>query len=181
MRAFHWESRKARIWLDELPDWTYEVVEVIERHREVDSHGLAESRSVAVELFLPTGGRALYGGLGAVFVPKDTKRLTVQTFISHGEGKPYEEALAYRIDDVRRGLPYEFVEGIFDGVLQTDETQFLGAGTLSFRCAVHGYVGSSRSMFQRLSRIVVKLLLIKRDNVVEEDLMRILQLKPAIQ
>ncbi len=180
MRELHWGFRKARIWLDELPNWTYAVVNTIERHQGVIDFHSGERQLAAVELFLPRG-RALYGGLGGVFIPEDTHRLVVQVCISKNEGELYEESLARRVDEVYRGLPQEYVEGVFEGVLQDDQTRLLGAGTLCFSCAVHGRIGSSLWIFQRLSRIIINLLLIKKDKVMEEDLMNILQLKPTIR
>jgi hypothetical protein len=181
MIELYWGFTKARVWLDELPNWTYEVVQTVERHQEVINSGSVERQSAAVELFLPRGGRVLYGGLGAVFTPEDTHQLVAQVLVSIDDGKQYEETLAHRVDDVHIGLPQEYVEGVFEGVLQSDETQELDAGTLRFGCAVHGQVGSSRWIFQRLSRMVVKLLRMEQDDATEENLMLVLQLKPIQQ
>lgn len=178
MRTLRWQGRQARIWLGPLPDWTYEIAEVIERQQEGIGSGLVPRSSAAVELMLPRGARVEYGGLGAVFTPEETHRLVVQVLTSKGAGKPYGEALAYRVDTVSMGLPDEYREGIFDGVQQTDDTRLLGSGTLRFGCAVHGEVGSSRSFFRRLSRLVVQLLLLGKNEAGEEQLMRILQWKP---
>src|SRR5579885_3445599 len=71
-------DRVMQIWLDELPEWCSEESEVAERHQETTKVFFTEACRAAVELFLPIGGRAHYGALGAEFVPGQQGRLLIQ-------------------------------------------------------------------------------------------------------
>lgn len=175
MKEVTWGIRKARVWLDELPEWRCEVIETAERHvreREMLSH---HSRGVAVELFVPVGGRAHYGALGATFVPQATGQLVIRVQIAANQGQLFQGALASRSELPLLGFPAEYVEGVFDDIIQFDGIQALGAGTLSFTHAVHGAVGSSIWFFQVLSHIVVRLLTMDMLSLSNEVLVELLQ------
>ncbi len=177
MIILRWRSRRAQLWLDELPEWCYEAAEVAERHQEALNVRVTEIRSAAVELFVPVGPRAYYGALGAKFVPGQEERLIIQVPISAHEGQPVRESLARRVDKVSVGLSHEFVGSVLDGVLSINPTQLLGAGTLCFCCAAYGEFGSSAWIFRVLGRIVVKLLSLDRLSLSEKDLIRLLDLE----
>jgi hypothetical protein len=168
----HYE-RVVQIWLDELPEWCSEESEVAERQQETTQVHFTEVRCAAVELFLPIGGKAHYGALGAEFVPGQQGRLLIRVPFSSGGCHPIRPSVAGRVDVVRAGLAHEYVGSVLDGVLSLNPAQLLGQGTLCFRCASYGEVGSSPWLFQRLGRIVVKLLRIDRHSVSEEELGRL--------
>ena len=172
----HYE-RVVQIWLDELPEWSYEESEVAERHQQTIQVCFTEVLRAAVELFIPKGGRAYYGALGAEFVPGQQGRLLIQVPFSPSGSHPIRPSVAGRVDVVRVGLAHEYVGSVLDGVLSLNPAQLLGQGTLCFCCASYGEVGSSPWLFQRLGRIVVKLLSIDRHSVSEEELGRLISLE----
>lgn len=57
--------RKARIWLGEVPELNYPVVEVLSRTKEAQKFDISEVRRTAVEMLIPTGGCFIYGLLEA--------------------------------------------------------------------------------------------------------------------
>jgi hypothetical protein len=177
MFIFRQDARVVQIWLGELPQWHYEGLEVAERHQETTQVHFTEVRRAAVELFLPRGGRAYYGALGAEFVPGQQGQLLIQVPFSAGGSQPIRPSVAGRIDVVRTGLAHEYVGSVLDGVLSLNPAQLLGQGTLRFCCASYGEAGSSPWLFQRLGRIVVKLLSIDSHSVPEEVLGRLISLE----
>lgn len=177
MITLHHGTRVMQVWLDELPEWHCEESEVAERHQETTQICFTEARRAAVELFLPIGGRAYYGALGAEFVPGQQEQLLIQVPFSANGSQPIRPSIAGRVDVVRVGLAHEYVGSVLDGVLSLNPAQLLGQGTLRFCCASCGEAGSSPWLFQRLGRIVVKLLSLDRLSVSEEELGKLISLE----
>ncbi len=175
MIALNWGGSKARIWLDKLPPWYYEVSEVIERHLLALNKKVIPRGHAAVELSVHTGPRVHYGGLGATFVPAHTGQLLIQVSTSADKGQLLSDSLVGKMDKVHIGLPTEYAAGVLKGVMNTDLTSSIGNGTLHFCCAVHGEIGSSPWMFQALSRIVIRLLCVDKGSALQEDMIVLLQ------
>ena len=90
-------------------------------------------------------------------------------------GFPFQPSLALQPDEAKVGLPDEYANAVIDGVSKIAET--LGApsrASLRFRWAAHGLVGSSSSIFERISGIVVRLLTLPED-ASEEQLAALLK------
>lgn len=175
MFALSWNFNRARIWLDEIPDWNVAKNHVFEHRQEASEMKDTDARSAAIELFLPTGGRAYYGALGAEFVPASERQLVVQILISLEEGPMIPDALASRNDTVHVGLPQEYLQGVLHGILNTSERHLLGSGTLRFCCAASGSLGSSIKLFGILTALVIQLLLLEKEAVSEDQLLTLIQ------
>lgn len=173
-------SRKARFWLGEMPDWTFDVAEVRETQVAALGSRLDRERSAAAEILICHGPRVSYGGLGAVFQPSATGALMTQVCTSADAGSIEQGALPFRMDTARRGFLQEYVRGVLDGVTLADTAQVLGSGTLRFCRAVHGESGSSQVVFNLLARIVVQLLCITNGTPSPETLIELLQGKLAL-
>jgi len=175
MRTLSWGFRKARIWLDDLPAWDCHTLEVIEQSSAVSKLRHSKSKKCAVEIYTPIGAMAYYGALGAIFIPQDIGRVTVQVPISEDKGPLLDASLAGKTDEVHIGLPHEYVGNILDGFLNADTVQQLGAGTLRICCGAHGDIGSSPWLFGALSRILTKLLLLEDTSVSDESLIELIR------
>lgn len=149
---------RARFWLDDLPDLAYPIVEVMERSITVRQSPAGDARRAAVELVTRAGHPSSYGLLGGSFTPQQTSRLVIQVASLTAGAERVEWALAGGNDDVYAGLLGEDAVGVLDGVEAAMAEHDLGAGVLRFDHAAHGVIGSSRSLFGRLGRIVVALL-----------------------
>jgi hypothetical protein len=167
---------KARVWLGELPELTYPVLDVLERTLEAGDSPLSGVRRAAIEMLLPRGGRALYGLLGAELTPRCSGRLVVQVAVSGRTEPQFIRSLAARIDDVRLGIPDEYAVSVLDGVSRTDESRSLGPGMVRFDRAAHGAVGSAQWLFQRLSAAIVRLLAGQPETPSDEGLAELLRL-----
>lgn len=122
--------------------------------------GLNQKQMAAVEMIIPSAGRALYGLLGAEFVSDRSNKLLVKVAVSEAVSEDVEAeidwSLASSIDKVCAGLPVEYADSVFDGVVHAGE--ILGSGVLFFNCAAHGEIGSSPQMFRQLALKVVRLI-----------------------
>jgi hypothetical protein len=166
---------KARVWWGELPDLRYNALRLGERTLEAQGAALANARCAAVELFIPTGTRFLYGILGAAFSPVDIGRLLVQVAVSAEDGERVATSLAGRVDDVRVGLPQEYTEAVLEGATGMDEIHRLGPGVVRFDVAAHGRISSAQVIFRRLARTVMRLLCLDAEPASEEELRKMLE------
>lgn len=159
---------RARVWLDELPELGYQSSGVIGHTAETNQAPSAQTRQAAVELFIPAGGRALYGLLGAELIPTLDNKLLIQVAVSADPQRRFEWSLAGRVDEVSIGLPADYAEGVITGALQRSD--ILGAGVLRFDRAAHGVVGSSWEFFRRLATIVVHVLVLQPVEATDEEM-----------
>lgn len=175
MILLNWKYNKARIWLEDWPDWQYKVAKVAERRHEAHDRAMSTKLHAALELFIPVGGRIHYGALGADYIHEQEEQLVIQVLTSTEEGEQVSDSLAGKLDVVRSGLPQEFAQAILENAMIVNENQLLGKGTLRFCCAAYGQVGSSSWIFGVLTRIVVKLLLLDRQSSSEEHLLELIR------
>jgi hypothetical protein len=62
--AYH---RRGRVWIGELPDASYIPIDTVNLERDAPPSTSKGLRLGAVEVFIPTGGRWLYGLVGGTF------------------------------------------------------------------------------------------------------------------
>lgn len=69
------------------------------------------------------------------------------------------ESLASKVDEVRIGLPDEYVKAVISGIETARlELGSITSGKLSVTCAAHGATSSSAAIFSGLSIFLIKLL-----------------------
>jgi hypothetical protein len=83
--------------------------------------------------------------------------------------------LAAHLDEVHRGLPAEFVDGIAEGFIDVDAHVLLGMGVLHIRGAVYGAINSSRYAFRILGRGTARLLSREERDLADSDLLQLFQ------
>lgn len=164
--------RKARVWLKELPDLIYPVTEVIERKINGKASTLIEARCAVVEMVIPTGGRLIYAILGAEFKPDFSDQFCVKVSVSTENGQQIDWSLVDGVDEVRLGLPSEYVGSILEEISSLEK--ILGSGVLHFKYAAHSRVGSSPRIFRQLAGVVAKLLAHSPERLSEEELAKII-------
>jgi hypothetical protein len=116
-------------------------------------------RAAAIEILWLTGGRTLYGLLGATFIPQQSSELKVTVCYGSALGPEFGRPLAFGHDDCRIGLLPEFVPAIAAAVsLHPQALAELGGGELRFDHAVYGRISSASVVFQSLTSIILRLL-----------------------
>ena len=163
-------NRKVRVWLNEMPDAGYSVDSVLERNFEAESGMISSVRCGAIEMYMHTGPRGLYGLLGAKFTPHDSRELLVQVALSSNDGTSIDWSLASGLDSVQSGLLPRYADGILAGIMETEEIHALGAGVLRFDYAAHGQIGSTSIVFQQLGRALVRLIMSENGSMSDEVL-----------
>ena len=165
---------RARVWLGELPQASYLADYTVERSIEAKSPDFNNVRLAAVELREPKGPRVLYGLLGAEFRPLKSNNLDLQVNVSSNDNLRIADSSLNQSGDILVGLPKEYIDSVVRGVFDIGEkADGIFAGTLLFNCAAHSIVGSSESIFRRLSYIVVQILFSPKNTLSEHDLSKI--------
>ena len=165
--------RKARIWLSELPSARYIPTESIVQTVDVNTGvHLEQTKSAAVEFFVPSGGRIQYALLGSEFTPDNSMQIEILVDVSDDTSTLIEWSLV--TDEVYIGLPHDYAISIRDSLCNASELSLLGSGSFHICCAAHSLTGSSRAIFRQLSIILVRLLAIETPSS-EEELLKLLQ------
>jgi hypothetical protein len=172
---------EGRIWLQELPDCSYPVSQLLELRLPAEPRQEAKPLCAAAEVFVHMGGYCPYGLLGARFEPAQTGELIVQVAVSSSDGPPMSDALPGSIDEVSCGLPMEYASGVFQEISNTDSLSTFGSGVLSFDCAAYGMVGSSFAWFVRLAGVVIQLLPLQGESIPPDRLKAMIEAGMAFQ
>jgi len=147
-----------RIWIGELPEATYPPDRTSTISLPAKTVWSGTPLLAAVELVVPRGPRIWYGLLGGRLEPRSSDKLTITLTISGHSGPVLTDTLAPSYDEVRVGLPGEYVEAVVAGFKSAAAaTDALVAGELTVNCAAHGLVGSSNAIFEHLGDILLKL------------------------
>ncbi|MBA3465181.1 MAG: hypothetical protein H0T46_34945 [Deltaproteobacteria bacterium] len=85
------------------------------------------------------------------------RSLWVDVPFSEEDGRQWPDSLAGVVDDMRVGLPAEYVAVILDA-LSAAGARILPPGTIRVVEAAHGLVGSSPSFFGKLACCIVELM-----------------------
>lgn len=154
---------RANVWLDEAPPAHFTPMSLRTLVVEPRVVVAVARRTAGVELRVAHGGSASYGLLGAELVESNVDGLEVVVSVSSA-GFPFRPSLALQPDEVSVGLLDEYANAVIEGVGRVAAS--IGAPrniSLRFRWAAHGRVGSSPSIFEKVSGIVMQLLLLPID------------------
>lgn len=164
--------RKARVWINELPDASYHSLDVISHSVPVGSRGFAEIQTGAVELFVPLGARSMYGLIGGYFEPMEGDNLSVEICISSSCERLLSENLAGSSDEVRVGLPAEYVGGVVAGIdVACSRLKSIATGKIHINCAAHGVISSSESIYTQITIALINLFHCDEAVMSDSDLM----------
>jgi hypothetical protein len=116
---------------------------------------------------------SLYGGLSATFTPDNSEQFTMIIPSSVEDGSQWNKSLAAHLDEVHRGLPREFVDGVIEGFMDVCAHTLLGMGVLQIRGAVYGTINSSRYAFRILGRGTARLLSREERDLTDSNLLQL--------
>ena len=155
-------ERRARVWLDVAPPLSQIAVGPATRHERLVVSGtrLANHKTATIELFLPLGGRFMYGLLGCEALGDATSWLDVLLTTSNEKTNRFNESLAKDLDQVWCGLPDEYADAVLKGITAgVTSYGYPKAASLRISFAAHGEIGSAPKVFERIGKAVVALLL----------------------
>jgi hypothetical protein len=161
MRSFQLSrNRLANVWLDEGPPADFTAASVVTRLVKPKVTVDPSRRVAGVEICIHHGPRASYALLGAELVDANVDGLEVVVAVNN-MGSPFRPSLAILPDEAQVGLLEEYAGAVVAGAVKVAEE--VGAPTgaaVKFRWAAHGHIGSSRSIFEMASGIVLQLLML---------------------
>jgi hypothetical protein len=173
MMSLEWPPySKANVWLGEQPILTPQLVNTLRTSVNTSRPDSAVPSRCAVEMWVGRGGRTEYGLLGASLSAGNNDRLLIEVPVS-------QDITDLNLSAVQQELTYpglllEYAEPVMKEAVRLPATQTLGAGILRFDCGKHGIIGSSEAFFERLTRIVIHLLLQSHRMSSEQDLIALL-------
>ncbi len=173
----HGSMAKARVWIEGPPPLGPQVASG-RAERALDAPGgTGAAREVAVELYVPVGGKIDTALLVASYQPDDRGRvLRVEALTTGEDGPLLTWALAAsELETVRAGLPEQYAQAIVEGAVEEGRRLQLGAGVLTFGQAAHGVVGSSPRIFARCAKLAVRLLVAPLSGMNSQSLVSILR------
>jgi len=155
-------ERRARVWIDssEMPG----VMSVDERrmlkYRDVYCRGNQKARrtAIAVELFIPVGGRFLYGMLGGKAFGSEASQSLIEIADMTSHGRVVVDSLAGSLDTVVPWVDAEYYDSILDGASAAVEGFEAFPDKFVFCSGRQGALGSTPILFRRLAHICVALL-----------------------
>jgi hypothetical protein len=150
--------RRVNVWLDEGPPAEFTAASVV-RHVVKPKVVVDGTRTMAgIEINIPHGPRASYALLGAELIEANVDGLEVLVLVNN-LGFPFRGSLALKPDEVKVGLLDEYANAVVAGVAKVAESNAVPTrACLRFRWAAHGLVGSSPSIFEKVSGLVAQLL-----------------------
>lgn len=162
MRSFNLtKERQARIWLDEIPgrDQNAAKAKSYRIEQRCDGDARIVRSSIAVELFIPLGGRFQYGFLGCQLAGSESKNVAMEVQTSpHRVELQGMESLAGKLDNVVPWIDDEYFEPILEGAGLAVRRYEKFPEKLLFSSGRQGVFGSSPAVFRRLAFICVSLM-----------------------
>lgn len=145
--------RKARIWIDELPDAN---IRAVSAHKaSLPINGTAPNvRFIACELYVPLGPRSLYGLLGCELSPTTGQTSEVTIDEALGDGALFKNSLRGTYEAVNFGLPGEYVPAVINAL---KGASIIPKTNMRFSCAAHGPISSAPVVFKHLANLLLRL------------------------
>ncbi len=150
--------RRFQVWLDEFPEGLiYKPSKIFERTLQIEKEKFIKQHMAAMELRLPVNGYTMYGLLGAEFIPSFPSELRVQIISCEEQQSNSEVILKSVAEEIYSGILNWAAETILTTLTTSPEIQSLGGGRLCFNCGAYGIVGSSRWVFSKLAKILLRI------------------------
>jgi hypothetical protein len=167
--------RKIKIWFKKNNELILKGKDIDKKEFSSCNSGIAVNKTIIIELFIPRGGRNVYGLLGADFISAVCKNLTVS--VSKGDilkTKLLSNSLAGCADMVKLCLPDDLRLSVFEELRKLSNSNNLNiSGKLDFNYGAFSEISSSEWIFRKLTMLVVKLLDISEKEISSDLLNRL--------
>lgn len=167
----------ARVWLEKNNDL------LIDDHNtnalfkfNCNSNKLYNDQIIILELFLPRGARIIYGALGLKYKYIPNNELSIKLHSADSSTRVFKNALISCAEIAHVGLLPEYADRILETVTETcSKNSLLPSGEVDFCYAAYSEVSSNAWVFQRLSYILINLLLMPGNSINSETLINLLE------
>lgn len=158
---------KIRLWFGENKELQFKG-EKVERKEYVQATvGKAFSkRTIIAEIFLPRGGRNIYGLLGLEYSPTQSGMLRIKVNTSDNNKLIFSNSLIGKIEPVCTGLPSEYSQCIINEVDLLYVSEKLSfEGELDFNSAAYSEISSNGWIFSKLTNVLLALLNVDENEI----------------
>jgi hypothetical protein len=165
--------RKIRVWEGELPNVLYSPAEIKKTSFPVSFKSINKNIKIGIEIASVVGPRTLYGLLGATFDSSDAGILKFEVCSSFGHEALLEDSLItnHSIDLIHVGLLNEYADAVNESIASSESTlEKIGSGKIVFNHAAYGDIGSSPSIFRKLTDVILKYIGMNIFDISEQDL-----------
>lgn len=133
----------------------------------------SNNKTVIIELFIPQGGRIVYGLLGAKYMPTLINELEVSIFCSNKISQNiFNDALIDKIEPAHISLSEEYCNAVFDSIDSISRQGKLKFnGKLEFCYGATAEISSNEWIFRKLTYLLINLFNVA-DYMVDVDLLK---------
>ncbi len=150
--------KKGILWINKIPEIKYNTVEILKLTKEAKGKIVERDVTVALELLLGPRDISNYVLLGVRYTSSKDNVLKVNINVSDFDDVILSDRIASSVDEVHAGIPREYALAIINEVEKLTDELGCSSGTLSFDIGAHGHIGSSRAVFAKATRILMKLI-----------------------
>jgi hypothetical protein len=172
-------SRRARVWLQELPDASFDVTGYLKSEPiAAEPPGTGDVSSCAVEVLLPSSPRSHYALLGATFDRNESGLFGATISYGNPEERDLPWSLAAKLgDQLAAGMPIREAKAVTDLLSLSDigSGQSPPSGQLTVTHAVMAKAGSSPIVFQAVAQCLLSLLSEEANGMAEDKLIRLIR------
>ena len=159
-----------RIWLKDFP-----FEEYVSTYNKYNYPSFTETETIlyniAIEIYIPSGGRAKYGFIGASF-NSDYKTGFSLRLPDFSIEKGVFNNSSYTFDEVYIGITDEYIEAIHNTIRDLAISDALPIGCLTFNRSAFSLVGTSYHVVCMLSKLIIDFILHNRSISIKEILLR---------
>ncbi|WP_103109704.1 hypothetical protein [Brevibacillus reuszeri] len=149
--------RKAVLWKNELPLLPRDIDHETKFSLQLNEPVVSENKKLALELKLPRNS-SYYALLGVEFVPNQTSELLVNIKLNDSNGPSYNSEIELH-EEIFSGIPSDYANSIINSAKEKIlESNWQYAGNLTFVIGAHSLIGSSDSIFSKVTKTLIALL-----------------------
>ncbi|VBB09156.1 Hypothetical protein LUCI_4442 [Lucifera butyrica] len=168
--------KRGRLWINDFPGFESKIIDTIHRTFVGAKEIPRCNKSVVLEILLPRNA-SNYALLGATFIPLVGGTLDVKINIGVHDDAVLKDNIAFTSDEVHVGIPKEYAFAVMDSVAETLDDSEFPPGILFFDVGAHSDVGSSRMIFSRVTKILIKIIFNNILELSEDELKKLIALE----
>jgi len=168
--------QRGRLWINECPEIKSKIIGTIQKTVEGVGKISEYKQSAVLELLLPRNA-SNYALLGVTYIPLNSKKIDIKINVGIADDVVLKDNIASTSDEVHIGIPEAYALTIMDSAVETLKELEFPSGILLFDIGAHGYVGSSKMIFSRITKMLVKIISKNVRAFSEEELQELVALE----
>lgn len=167
---------KIRLWFDEIQELKFMDRKLICKDYEIISNKTFTKKIIIAEIFLPRGGRNIYGLLGIKYEPVQLDRLKIIASVNNKFVKSvFNDSLINKIEPAVIGISNEYSPFILNSVESLyNDGKLAFKGEVSFCYSAYAEISSNGWIFSKLTKILLNILQVSEREINSDMLMSLL-------